>query len=474
MLVEPPERYQFRRAIHDDADQGALCLFGHPRGANKPFTSALDAVPHLIWLLSESQNHDDCSCALCQSCPEATLESCKIVHDFWINHGKYTQATHVATDGRPDQTQYTADRLDEAASKTRSASARPSVDRVDEDGLGSTPDHEQCSVFRVGEMVWYRRGDAWQLAILISALGRDNTQTPIFTIAPIGHKSFQDLSITRKETEMRPFLSFSIPFLQNDYLRNKDYLDINWHEGSNDYKNALEAVKGSSLLLRLDASKMAAYEIDQSYSLYRSEEHGDECSQPTGVFLGAERVDVGGILRLGVSTITVSDGEPRVMHLKRIINVMNDNLYFGGDVYALTRIASIQADDNQLADQYPSTLLSNETRRRNELESLSQTGKCWVWNLLERDAILSERSEDIHGRFYNTDALVRLLEPDVNNFPDAYVKNLGRNMILNDRGRSDSERPGLDRHRKCSTRIGTLMDSIMVDLKIPGIVEDLM
>lgn len=231
-------------------------------------------------------------------------------------------------------------------------------------------------------------------------------------VKPLAHLHLQLDDLVKPETDMRPFLAFSVPpvalkEVQKVRMQNADWLHIQEAYAGNDRQR--------QELVGLEASKKAVVEIDHSFSLFNI------LSQPAptterqhagGVFLGAERVSVGEAVRVRLGDHEIRPewpkGLPVVMVLHHIF-VANqggeDKLYFHGDIYRLEESTGQRQPTHN--SQLPPALLREKAFRDGARPS---TGTCVDWVLVFNNITKDESA--IRGRFYETSRLMVILAPD--------------------------------------------------------------
>jgi hypothetical protein len=259
-------------------------------------------------------------------------------------------------------------------------------------------------LFRTGEQVWYKYGSNWRLGLI-------NASKPSgYDIIPIGHRVIVFSPVVSKtESDMRPFHTFSVPTVTMEELKNKSFDEVQW-------ETLVHTVVGTDnqkmQVFALDASKMAALKVDLSFSLFTRLNTGTGTKiNYYGIFLGSERVELGDALRIRMTSVdgsTTTQPEAAVFGVREIL-VHSTNpgvVQFIGDIYQLisgndpVHDSAVIAPDNQLP-----VALIEETSWRNGVNPAKQ----WRWALLREDIVLQENS--IKGRFYPTHRLVPLLHP---------------------------------------------------------------
>lgn len=296
------------------------------------------------------------------------------------------------------------------------------------------------NIFRVAELVWFK-DRAWRLGIVMSispktGAGSHNNPTPddsqyIFTLAPLGHAGLRKPNAAKEASEMRPFLTFSVP--DSPHFQGKSFNDIDWTaEAEKARQNSPNPAKAQQdmEMLGLEASKVAARTINNCFSLFnKQEDHrgpaasGFSMEFYGGVFLGAEMIVVGDSVRVTPPPQLPSDGDDKpttVMRVDEIVLLIPHarnqavNLQFRGAVYHLTRHAEHEIDHAASAAETAALgpTFREEVDFRNSLldpNDRRARGR-WTWRQVERPAFRSD--EAIHGRFYVSHKLMQILMPD--------------------------------------------------------------
>lgn len=220
-------------------------------------------------------------------------------------------------------------------------------------------------------------------------------------LLPIGHGMVQQRNTMKITEDMRPFHAFSVPAVTIPDLKDKIFDEVPWEA----MFRGTGSDPGKRDLLALDASKMAAWKIDSSYSLwYPTSEDPSGKVAYYGCFFGAERIEIGDCLRpralpreLGLSTDT------SVLGLRNIFTSKDypGAVLFCGHIYML-----VNGDaPNAVPPENLPVALRDETNWRNSISGTSR----WQWVLVKEHIVLQEQS--IRGRFYPTHRLMPILDP---------------------------------------------------------------
>lgn len=317
-------------------------MYGHPQDCSEDFVyrSPAEFIPHVLWLLSDSLDHMDCPCKPCHRATgrqvprsfkdkmdeqAAALEATKLAAA--TNETKPAKkATKTAAAARRKATATAAVAAAAAASAVTSgsesvnkavkASSAPKQAKKPATKTQSTAVpapvvpppaptpapaaparhpalNDEPTLFRRGEMVWYQQGPAWRIGI-IRQVGPE--PAPTYVVVPLGHTLLSAVDVPKQQEQMRPFLTFSVPAINIATLQDSVFSQVDWQTLLNE-----PAYAGRGEVVGLEASKLAALEIDGSWSTFNRLNPGPK--QPKnqslygGVFLGAEMVRLGDPIR---------------------------------------------------------------------------------------------------------------------------------------------------------------------------------
>ncbi|KAJ5013091.1 hypothetical protein K4K57_003242 [Colletotrichum sp. SAR 10_99] len=345
-----------------------LWVSGYPV-KSKLFKSPQEFGLHLLWLLSNSTDRMDCRCIHCNVREMPALEELTV--------------TEIP---RPQQTQFPP--------------------------YPQQP-HNPGALFRVGEMVWHQMSNGWRLGVVAATgiINPKNSKPEALQILPISHYLFGQLPVQLIEASARPFLAFSVPSVGIPELQGKAYDDVPWQQflGS---LNPEDTHRREVILL--DSSKMAAQKIGSSYSLFTrlSTTEDGKKTDYQGIFLGAERVELGDVLRIRITTdqpgvpeaaTNLSDA---LLGLREICTAvdMPGAVFFKGDIYQPI------TGDNKPVGGMPVTedKLPRPLREESAFRNKFAPAERWRCVLLRHNAVL--REGELKGRFYPTHKLLPLLD----------------------------------------------------------------
>lgn len=414
-------------------DRQDAYLYGHPIGRKKRFRSPVDFFPHLYWLCTdESGDQDNCACRYC--CPDDVgdyIPGAKIKPEKPIKQeadpkpstpsaGPTTQMTSRPVSAQPVGTQAppvqpvkpTPDPQSVTAQSKQMISTPLPGPRSSEQAIDRQYNNH---IFRPGELVWFKRGQAWGLSVILQRFVNLSSSSERYMVQPLSHP-FQHPPVVTKSsnTELRPWLSWSVPKFTNDGL-NK-LVDPARYETA-DWQGMMQKRYGNGDL-EVDGSILAAKAIDATYTLFgliksTQPEQGVQESHWDGIFLGAEKLWVGDPVRL----FTESGYHIMVVHSivdqKRGAQGPTETPYLVGDTYALTTIQHTNpniptpaAPNNN--PNLPETLTKDMAFRN--ARTIPSKGTASYWKQV---ASMSKiELNQVKGRWYESSLLVPIINPD--------------------------------------------------------------
>lgn len=282
---------------------------------------------------------------------------------------------------------------------------------VTAEATAPTPYNQKVSslFFRIGELVWFQVLPSWRIGLI----ARANYSTKEYEILPISHGSFSQSQLQPKdETALRPFLAFTVPPVALPALQGKSFDDAPWDAMFQ--LLATEPQKREAILL--DASKMAALKISQSYSLFTHlfNSEGDRKANYHGIFLGAERIEVDDTIRVRIANAPQSSPQEwtdALLGLREICTASTTPgaVYFKGDTYLpLTGDEPMPLGATDVPPELLPAALRDEVMFRAQVNPAAR----WRMVLLRRNVVL--REDDVRGRFYPSKRLLPVLaHPDL-------------------------------------------------------------
>ncbi|KAK1471444.1 hypothetical protein CCUS01_05926 [Colletotrichum cuscutae] len=364
-----------------------LWVSGHPV-KSKLYKSPQEFGLHVLWLLSGSMDRTDCRCIHCNVREMPNME---------------------------DLTVSDVPRPLPAASNTQPPSKMRKITPQIPPGVAGSPIPVPAAastppIAKKETPVPISSG--WRLGI-VAATGiiNPNTNKAELQILPMSHVNFNQSPIQTLEATTRPFLAFSVPNVSISDLQNKAYDEVDWDAF---FQTITPEDTHRREVALLDSSKMAAQKVGVSFSVFSrlSETNGGKKIDYHGIFLGAERIELGDVLRVRLSA---EQGVPpaaanlpdALLGLREICTAPIDspgNAFFKGDIYQPITgdnqpVGGIPVPDDKLPRP-----LRDEIAFRNKFAASDR----WRCVLLKQNAVL--REPDLKGRFYPTHKLLPLLD----------------------------------------------------------------
>lgn len=463
-MCKLPIGYELRKTQSGSGttERTLFALYGHPLGPTYKYRSPGEFGPHLLWLMSPSQDRNDCSCEFCDRLVKRILEGLVVqpvrqaaLAPVNITAPRVSQP--VAQKPRPVQplSQPQAQPQQQPVQQQQPAhqpvqpqqQAQPQAQQVQLPTLPAVQTQSQSqpattvstkrvwpflgqtnrnNIFRLGEMVWFKHA-AWRIGVIYEIVPKDqqtaNSEADddqyYFRIVQLGHAVLNLPNVVKESGDMRPFLTFSVPASQAD-LAGQSFASINWQNLVTQRRQNPDpaTVQRDLQVLGLEASKMAARAVNNSFSVFNRLDEpqpdlGYNVRSYGGLFFGAELINLNDPVRVKPPTYADSSRDPdgkkktAVMLVKRILLDANNRLIFRGPVYLLI----CQPLATQTAGEHQDTLLAEEVSFRNSLlsEADSQSGR-WTWFQVESAA--AERTEkEAYGRFYLSHRLLKTINP---------------------------------------------------------------
>ncbi|RYC61366.1 hypothetical protein CHU98_g4846 [Xylaria longipes] len=420
-------------------------LFGYPEdpGANKArkyYRSPNHFLPHLLWLIGESQDRGDCACEFCSGSKPITSKSAKAKLASLTGQAPPPAATNAApptsanitntaasmhknialnSNGKPklinrpstvpqqpnvpphanvpqQPTSHEAQTVApyQAPEVTASVSQRPYPIAQDHDAL-----------FRAGEVVWFKNNNSWRVGMIL-------TSGLTLSIIPFGHPLYRTEEVIKEEADIRPFLAFSIPQINNGLqeFKGRALAQIDWQALQERFGAHADASRREGLAI--EATKLAATRVDQCYSTFNPiQESAQNYDIFGGLFLGAEKICVGEAVRILLpreqQDQVAEKGMPVVMVVKRImVSREGGTLMFEGSLWKLQHATLTQQLQAPNQAQLPASLRGEKEFRNGVLQS---RGWRVEWMLVNQSMSVNESA--IRGRFYETRRLTPILNP---------------------------------------------------------------
>lgn len=407
-------------------DRTDAYLYGHPGGRKKRYRSPADFYPHLLWLATDaSGDNDNCGCKIC--CPLDVEDVTPAIPVIPQQKKSFKQEVKLDTKQEPkskpaptktskDVTTSNARQGSQSTipSKSTASSRRNSVgdgqpiaETIQRNEIHSLDITYNNYIYRLGEMVWFSRGTAWGIGIIVKRWKSNTAEqqnASNYTIQPLSNPLSHPEQVTvSSDHHLRPWLAWSIPGFTHAYLNGVkiDYNAVDW--------NGLKQGKYGSGDLEVDGSILAAKAIDLSFSPFQpiirdpSKSYNPAETYYEGAYIGAERLWRDDLVRLRSSP-------SELLHIRFIFLRTSDKalqsrlLYFRGDIYTLKTYSATDKSAPSIST-LPSRL-SEDLRRRNAFTaSTKQT--ITSASITRRTTTIS--SKDVRGRWYEATLLALVL-----------------------------------------------------------------
>lgn len=290
-------------------------------------------------------------------------------------------------------------------------------------------------LFRAGEIVWYKNNNSWRVGMVLAS-------GITVSIMPFSHPLYPTQEVIKEESDIRPFLAFSIPQINPGLqeLKGRPLAQIDWHALQERFGTHLDSTRREGLAI--EATKLAATRVDQCYSTFN---HTHESTQSQdffgGLFLGAEKICVGEAVRVKLrepSDPSLEKGMPVVMVIRRISIIREGgSLIFEGSLWKLQHAPITQQPQHMNQAHLPPAVLGEKEFRDSILRN---RGWQVEWVLVHQNMSVDEAA--IRGRFYETRRLTPILNPA--KFQEMlrlqHIEDI--QTLLNNRGDSSGPRVG--------------------------------
>lgn len=435
MLVAFPEHYRLYEHIKKTEKDGKTevktkthaaggnerqdaYLYGHPAGRRKRYRSPADFFPHLLWLCTdESGDPDNCGCKICS--PEdledllpGTKSKVKQESDsksagsMMSRQGSGQGLTKIKQEpGGPTPVQRPTN-SPRPLVPTPLAPPKSSDQNIDR--------QYNTFMFRPGELVWFSRGQAWGLGVILRRwVTRANEY--YYAVSPLSHPFGTAPEVVKSsDSELRPWLAWSVPQYTTKYL---NQLTESWTYESADWDGLFQKRYGEKGDLDVDGSILAAKGIDATYTLFGPNNTTQTSPDTTetrydGIFLGAEKIWIGDALRLS----TTNGTDILVLHsvVSSTTRTSPPSVHLIGDIYTLQPVPHTNPNiptpasphnNPQLPQRITEDLIYRNAR------SIPAKGVAHFRKLVS----VGSRIElnDIKGRWYEASLLLPILQPQV-------------------------------------------------------------
>ncbi|KAI1180691.1 hypothetical protein F4777DRAFT_258762 [Nemania sp. FL0916] len=469
-LPEFPAHYHLRvyQAKEDTKRSQAkhYYLFGYPEEpggskARKYYRSPNHFLPHLLWLVGDSEDRGDCACEFCSGSKPITSKAAKA--KALPSSGQTTVAAatsappsapiHSSSATAPTQKNTAASQSDKQRPTNQPSAGiqqhTPHEPQIAAPHQAPAPDpgpsapqppypvaHDVSVLFRAGEVVWFKNNNSWRVGMILAS-------GAALTIAPFGHPLYQTQEVIKQETDIRPFLAFSIPQINAGLheFKGQALAQMDWQVLQEKFGAHTDASRREGLAI--EATKLAATRVDQCFSTFNPLQ-GTVLNYDVfgGIFLGAEKICIGEAVRIlfkrEQQDSAPEKGMPIVMVIEMIyVGRQKGNLMLKGSMWKLKYSSLAQQPETSSQVQLPATMIG-EKKFRDGI--LLNRGWRVEWVLLKPNVSVDEAA--IRGRFYETGRLTPILNPA--QFETMLQQQVVEDIqtLLNNRGDSNGPRVG--------------------------------
>jgi len=463
---------------------------GHPDGRRKRFRSPGDFFPHVLWLSTDKTGDpDNCGCKICSPEElEAAIPGAKIKTEnvkpaaapasSGANMVRQTSTSSVQSTKAVTGPTVTV-QIQHSAGLSRPVVPTPLPPRRNADQ--QIDSQYRTFMYRPGEMVWFRRGQAWGLGVVLRRWASPTNEYH-YTVQKLSYPGATSEAVVVKSpfAELRPWLAWSVPRFTNTGLNDlpnpQNYATADWDGiGRKRYGNGD---------LEIDASILAAKAIDATYTPFKltkvtTPEPGVQELAYDGVYLGAEKIWVGEPIRMAIGAVTDIMVVHSIVERRRTSpsTSQQPSLYFLGDVYTLATVNHSNPAQptraSPASNPHLPQRLTEDLAYRNA-RSIPAKSTASYWRLLSTQSRLD--INDVKGRWYEASLLLPILQP---NFADTERKGdiPEASLWVNSRGdaQNSNRSPNLPRlpkqNERKETRREAFGSAILPDAEIRDGVE---
>ena len=266
---------------------------------------------------------------------------------------------------------------------------------------------ERTFIFRLGEVVWFDRGNAFGLSVVLRRFmikDQRNQSHARYEVQPLSHPFGHPLVVKiDQQSKLRPWLVFSPPPATNEGLRihGLSYDRIDWKAVADHHYGYGDA--------EVDGSIFAARAVDASYTPIQplnTSNIGPGETYYNGVYLGGEKIWIGDAVRLREGP----DNAQKLMVLHGIIETLMPSsptpiIHVVGDIYTFSTI-TIPPNSQIPANPHLPFRVQKDLEYRNRLSARAKNQIC-SWKLMEVKSRLGIYM--IKGRWYEASVLLPIL-----------------------------------------------------------------
>ena len=408
---------------HDRQD---AYLYGHPSGRKKRYRSPADFFPHLLWLVTdESGDRNNCSCKLCSpeelqndEKPSASRNmrpevSVKREEKLPV-HVKRETPTAVSKSSKIQSTP--------SSVKASDVTKRPITPTSTTRNLNPSPlPQPRCLdqqidaqynkfIFRPGEILWFSRGEAWGLSLVIRRYLLQSSSSKIekaYIVQPLSHPYAHPPGVTvTQEDLLRPWLAWSAPPYTSDLLNT---MSVTYDTA--DWQGIISKKYGFGDA-EVDGSILAAKAVDASFTLFDfvrriGQGNGVEELYWNGIYLGGEKIWLGDPTRLRGETgsdILVITCIVERKSVNTVNRMPETNLFFIGDMYTFSAMHLVEGYKPH-SSNIPERMREDLIFRNTVTANVSRPAG--YWKLVQANARVD--INNIKGRWYESSILFPIL-----------------------------------------------------------------
>ncbi|KAL9100261.1 MAG: hypothetical protein Q9163_004337 [Psora crenata] len=444
-----PENYRLYKHSKGTRDHTDAYLYGYPQGRKKRYRSAQEFFPHFQWLMEgKSEDYGDCACKNCagdwvhkieplpgrdgfvparredlaikKDAPPSRRESIPIKKESTqVKREGSLPAPKVVVQQRPSVQMSKPSAKTPTPMPITGAVARP----PSQPGMTLIPLPLPASkeqeldaqygkyTYRLGELVWFNRGTAWGLSLIIK---RDTVKDPQghgarprarYLVQPLSHPFHHpEPKLMTSDDSLRPWLAWSAPGPTHKALAGRTFSMVDW-------KAVLAGQYGPGDA-EVDGSIFAAKQVDESFTLLSPLSNNTTTTGErsySAIFLGGEKLYVGEPARLRVNS-----GQD-IMVIHQIIeklkpnstNINSASVHVIGNIYRLTVIPYDLANPKQSPNPTLPARMKADLEFRNSVTIPTKKIRSY-WKQLQLSARLS--IADLKGRWYESSILLPVLK----------------------------------------------------------------
>ena len=443
-----PENYRLYRHNKETRDHTDAYLYGYPQGRKKRFRSAQEFFPHFQWLMEgKTEDYGDCACKNCagdwvhkieplpgrdgfvpakKDSPAIRKDAAQVRRDIvpvkkesvQVKRENSLPTPKVVVQQRPPFQVSKPPSKTSTPNNIASTAARPPYQPVITPTPLPSPRTKEQEIdsqygkytYRLGELVWFNRGTAWGLSLIIK---RDTVKDPQqqgarprarYLVQPLSHPFHHpETKLMTSDDSLRPWLAWSAPGPTHKALATKTFSIVDW--------KAVIAGQYGPGDAEVDGSIFAAKQIDESFTLLSPLSNNTTTTGErsySAFFLGGEKLYVGEPARLRLNA-----GQD-IMVIHQIIEKLKPNstninlasVHVLGNIYRLTTIPYDPANAKSLANPHLPARMKADLEFRNSVSIPTKRTHSY-WKQLQPSARLS--IADLKGRWYESSILLPVL-----------------------------------------------------------------